>query len=73
VFCKYCGGACEYVGVDDGGGDYGDAVCDMYRCEDCDSEFEGDCIEVDDSVDLEESDNHTYFDDIEFDESGFSL
>ena len=34
----------QYVGVDDGGGDYGDSVCDEWQCDTCDYEEEGDCF-----------------------------
>lgn len=55
MFCPYCGGNGEYLGADDGGGDYGDSVCDMYRCGTCDTEFEGNCVEFD-GEDYEEED-----------------
>lgn len=43
--CPFCGSVNTfYAGVDDGGGDYGESVCDTYRCEDCDNDFDGDCF-----------------------------
>ena len=40
--CPYCGGTnFVYAGIDDGLGPYGDAVGDIYYCEDCDLQFEG--------------------------------
>lgn len=48
IHCKYCGSEnVDYLGVDDGGGDYGDSVCDEYHCLDCDNYFEGHCIPED--------------------------
>ncbi len=41
--CPYCGlDHLEYIGIDDGGGDYGDSVVDVWHCLDCDIDFE-DC------------------------------
>lgn len=43
--CKYCGSdVVDYVGIDDGGGDYGESVCDQYECLECGARFEADCI-----------------------------
>lgn len=43
--CPYCGSEdVTYTGMDDGGGDYGDQVCDQFRCNHCDQDFEGDCF-----------------------------
>lgn len=42
--CPYCGEPMIYKWIADGGGDYGDSVCDIWECEDCDHEEEGDCI-----------------------------
>lgn len=43
--CPYCNSDdVIYVGVDDGFFD--DAVCDIYRCEDCGEKFEGHCIGI---------------------------
>lgn len=42
--CPYCGSsAIIYVGVEDGGGDYGDSVCDTWFCTACESNFEDGC------------------------------
>lgn len=47
--CEYCGSEdIEYMGADDGGGDYGDAVCDQWHCNACDQDFETDCFGDDD-------------------------
>lgn len=46
--CPYCNNEMEYVGVNDGGGDYGSAICDEYQCPVCDWIEETDCIEYDD-------------------------
>lgn len=46
VTCYYCGSEdVEYIGTDDGGGDYGSAVCDLFHCNQCDQDFEANCIE----------------------------
>lgn len=43
--CPYCGGTnTVYIGIDDGLGDYGDCIGDVYECTDCDLEFEGHTI-----------------------------
>lgn len=43
--CPYCGSEMTaYLGMDDGGGDYGEAVCEQFKCYDCGQHFEGDCI-----------------------------
>ena len=44
--CPYCGGTMCYSGADDGGGDYGNSICDIYVCEDCDWSEERGCIEM---------------------------
>jgi hypothetical protein len=42
IKCPYCGGhETAYSGIDDGGGDFGDEIVDMYYCLDCDLTFEG--------------------------------
>lgn len=47
MLCPYCGSDhVEYHGVDDGGGDYGNAVCDQYECLNCGNRFESDCLEA---------------------------
>jgi hypothetical protein len=45
--CPVCGEPMVYVGIDDGGGLYGDALCDIWECLDCDVQEEGDCLEED--------------------------
>lgn len=38
--CPYCGSDhIAYLGIEDGGGDYGNALTDEYRCENCDMAF----------------------------------
>lgn len=45
TLCPYCGSEEVYfTGVDDGGGDYGDSVCDQYECQECFNDFEAHCI-----------------------------
>jgi len=45
--CPYCGSLnVNYLAVDDSGGDYGDAFCDIYECWDCGNEFEAHCVEI---------------------------
>lgn len=44
--CPYCGSdVVDYVGIDDGG-DWDSQVCDVWRCLDCQHEFECDCVDV---------------------------
>lgn len=53
--CPYCGGDnVSYIGIDDGLGPYGDAIGDVYICEDCDLEFEGNIIPHSELLDDEE-------------------
>ncbi len=48
-FCKNCGStAITFLGTEDGCGAYGDAMCDIWRCEDCGFEYESGCIAPDD-------------------------
>jgi len=48
VQCPYCGSEDVYFsGVDDGGGDYGDSLCDLYECQGCLNDFEAHCISED--------------------------
>jgi hypothetical protein len=36
MYCKYCGSEnVSYIGVDDGGGDYGDSLVSIFYCDDC--------------------------------------
>lgn len=45
MYCKFCGSEnVSYVGLDDGGGDYGDSVVSIFYCEDCQSEIEGEVL-----------------------------
>lgn len=44
--CPRCGSPeVIYTGIDDGGGDYGAAVCDNYTCNECDYGWEENCVE----------------------------
>lgn len=52
--CKYCGSQMDYMGVNDGGGDYGSAVCDEWQCPECDWAAEDGCVEYDDSIDTDD-------------------
>lgn len=54
--CPYCGENMEYLGVDDGGGDYGSAVCDQWECPGCGWCDETNCVEFDDSIDTDDPD-----------------
>lgn len=43
--CPYCGSdVLDYLGVSDGGGDYGVSVCDEWMCLDCGAVIE-DCLD----------------------------
>lgn len=45
--CPVCGSSnVSYHGMDDGGGIYGESVCDQWRCEVCNASWEGDCISL---------------------------
>lgn len=39
--CPKCNESAGYTGWDDGGGDYGDSLVEMWLCPACDYEFEG--------------------------------
>ena len=54
--CKYCGCEMDYVGIQDGGGDYGSAVCDEFECPECGWVEESGCVEYDDSIDTDDPD-----------------
>lgn len=42
IECPYCGSQdVEYLGYDDGGGDYGDMITPVFRCYSCDQAFDG--------------------------------
>lgn len=43
--CPDCGAALVFSGYDDGGGDYGDSVCEVWDCPDCNYSEEGACID----------------------------
>jgi len=43
--CPYCGGDVYFVGFDDGGGDYGDSVCEIYECDGCGFSWERHCVD----------------------------
>jgi len=44
--CPYCGSNhVDYKGVEGGLGDFGENICDMWECEDCNHAWEGDCID----------------------------
>jgi len=46
TMCRYCGSwNVQYLGIQDGLGDYGDSVCDVWQCEDCGQEYEVHCVE----------------------------
>lgn len=64
--CRYCGSdEVDYLGVDDGGGDYGDSVCDQYECLECGAMFEANCMRgvgaITDDYDELEGDNVVHF------------
>lgn len=42
--CPTCGERMDYVGIDEGAGAFGTAVCDQWHCDNCDSYQDGDCI-----------------------------
>ena len=49
MLCRYCGSKnTEYLGVTDGGGDYGTSICDEWFCGDCDSHWEDGCEDYED-------------------------
>lgn len=44
--CPSCGSSnTVFCGTDDGYGDEGTSVCDVYFCDDCEYEFTGNCLE----------------------------
>lgn len=51
LYCPCCGEKMLYVGVTDGGGLYGTALCDEWECPHCDYIEEGHCVEIDDDPD----------------------
>lgn len=43
--CQHCGGTLFWSGsYDDGGGDYGDSVCEVWECDTCENTTERNCI-----------------------------
>jgi len=46
--CPYCGGKLEYVGIEEGGGDYADSLVDLWYCHECDIQLEGAEMRLDD-------------------------
>jgi hypothetical protein len=51
IICPYCGNDdARFLGFDDGGGDYGDSICEYYFCDHCQQEFEAGCIEAADEA-----------------------
>lgn len=55
MICDRCGAHMDYLGVDDGGGVYGDSVCDTWECPECGFSDETNCREVPDYVTNRES------------------
>ena len=48
MHCRYCGSEdFEYLGIDDGGGDYGASICDQYGCLECGNITEVGCVDID--------------------------
>jgi len=47
MICPYCDSEeIEYIGISDGGGEYGLSLCHEWRCLNCGAAFEDGCIEV---------------------------
>lgn len=46
--CPICDNPMVYAGVDDGAGDYGTAVCDIWTCQNCMQDYELNCIDDED-------------------------
>jgi len=41
TYCPHCGGEnTEFLGYDDGAGDYGEDICEVWFCEDCQVHFD---------------------------------
>jgi len=54
--CIFCGSEdVEYLGVQDGSGDFGSATCDLYHCNECGADVEKDCIEYGEDENEEEN------------------
>ncbi len=46
MICPYCDSMdVEYIGISDGGGEYGLSLCNEWRCLNCGAAFEDGCIE----------------------------
>lgn len=44
--CPYCGSdVLLHMGFDDGGGGYGDSVCEQWECMECGAAVEGNCFD----------------------------
>lgn len=42
MYCRYCGSEdVRYLGIDDGGGDYGDSFVNIFHCDGCGLDIEG--------------------------------
>lgn len=55
--CPYCGGTnLDYIGADDGGGDYGTSLVETFYCEDCDEEVSFDVYDYGEDYEHEEDD-----------------
>jgi len=52
--CKYCGNQMEYMGINDGGGDYGSALCDEWECPECGWCEEVNCVDYEYDIDSED-------------------
>lgn len=52
--CRICGSDMEYKGVDDGGGDYGESICEQWECLNCGSWDEINCVDYEYVIDLED-------------------
>lgn len=51
MMCERCGGTLEYVGIDDGYGDYGTSACDVLKCQHCENTVIRNCIDTGDDDD----------------------
>ncbi|MGB1289170.1 MAG: hypothetical protein ACPG7F_21730 [Aggregatilineales bacterium] len=56
-YCRHCGGDnLDYKGIEDGAGDYGTALADMFECLDCGNYMEFNHVELHDDEDYAEAD-----------------
>lgn len=47
MICPYClGDNVKYLGIIDGAGDWGNSICDYYKCEDCGDTYTTHCIDI---------------------------